>query len=59
MIEVEIFPWNPKNKLSLTKNTPIHPLFYNEEGIPYIRRLSGVHQVNIIHTCRYVLSFAY
>ena len=45
VIEIEVFPWNPKSSLSVTTKTPIHPLFCSEEGLYFIRRLGGLHQV--------------
>ena len=45
VIEIEIFPWNPTSELAVTKTTPLHPLFCNEDGEYYIRRLGGLHRV--------------
>lgn len=45
VIEIEVFPWNPKSPLSVTSVTPIHPLFCNEEGLHFVRRLGGLHRV--------------
>lgn len=45
VIEIEVFPWDPECKLSVTPTTPIHPLFCNEERLYFIRRLGGLHQV--------------
>jgi len=47
VIEIEILPWNPDAKLSLTKKTRIQPLFRNEENLCFIRRSSGLHQPTI------------
>ncbi|XP_046648558.1 uncharacterized protein LOC124338516 isoform X1 [Daphnia pulicaria] len=44
VIEIEVFPWNPKSPLSVTSVTPIHPLFCNEEGLHFVRRLGGLHR---------------
>ena len=46
VIEIEILPWNPDLKLALTKKTRIQPLFSNEENLYFIRRISGLYQVN-------------
>ena len=45
VIEIEILPWNPDSKLSVTKKTRIQPLFSNEENLVFIRRSSGLQQV--------------
>ncbi|XP_057381904.1 protein tofu-2-like isoform X1 [Daphnia carinata] len=47
VIEIEVFPWDPACKLSLTPTTPIHPLFCNEERLCFIRRLGGLHQPSL------------
>lgn len=47
VIEIEILPWNSDSKLSLTKKTPIQPLFSNEENLYFIRRSSGLYQPTI------------